>query len=236
MRLSLVTKSETETITLGAAIGRLLTPGDIVALHGDLGAGKTRLVRGLAEGAGADPANVSSPTFVIMQEYPCTRHGGPLRTLVHIDAYRLRGADELDTIGWDRITRDLEERRPVAVVIEWAERIGTALPPPDRRNGRLDIRLEHASGGDARSVTLETDDDWGSRNGWDAVLKVAAMERRGATRCPVTGKPVPPDSPTYPFFDERARMADLGRWMSGTYSVSRDLLPEDEADPDFQSR
>jgi tRNA threonylcarbamoyl adenosine modification protein YjeE len=226
MRFVLTTASEDQTIALGEALGRALLPGDLLALHGDLGAGKTRLVRGIARGAGADPARVSSPTFVIMQEYPCACDA-PIRTLVHVDAYRLHSPDELETIGWDRIARELETRRPVAAVIEWAERIDAALP---RDNGRLDIRLEHADAEGSRRVTIEGDDAWRARPAWSGVERQPPS--RPPTRCPITGKPVPPDSPTYPFFDERARLADLGRWMSGSYTVSRDLLPDEEIGPD----
>lgn len=230
MRVTLTTHSEEETIALGRAIGRVLVGGDVVALHGELGAGKTRLVRGIAEGVGADTSRVSSPTFVIMQEYPC-RGGGSLQTLVHMDAYRLQGGDELETVGWDRIASDLEERQPVAAVIEWASRIDSMLP----RERRLDVFLEHAglgggeSGGE-RHVVIEGGDQWQERPEWVNVARLATPERQ-PVRCPITGKLVPADSPTYPFFDERARMADLERWMSGSYRVSRQILPDDDMDP-----
>lgn len=226
MRLVLTTQSEDRTIALGEALGRLLEPGDVVALHGELGAGKTRLVRGIARGVGADPSRVSSPTFVIMQEYPCDAER--IRALVHIDAYRLGGTDELDSIGWDRLARELAERAPTAAVIEWAERIESALP---RGASRLDITLQHVDAhGSGRRITIEADDTVTARTGWESVAQFE-KSTRVRTRCPITGKPVSPDSPTYPFFDERARMADLGRWMSGSYSISRDVEPGD-AEPE----
>lgn len=228
MQLTIATTSEDQTIALGEAIGGILAPGDLLTLHGELGAGKTRLVRGVAKGAGADPTRVSSPTFIVMQEYRCAP-GRAITTLVHADAYRLRGADELDTIGWDRIARDLRERRPVAVVIEWAERIDGALPVGAPR---LDVRIEHAGAETHRRLTLSADDAWTTRPGWDRVARHAAeaATARPATRCPITGEVVPPDSPTYPFFDERARLADLGRWFSGSYRISREVTASDDTD------
>jgi tRNA threonylcarbamoyladenosine biosynthesis protein TsaE len=229
MRLQLTTRSEAQTGALGEAIGALLIPGDLLALHGELGAGKTRLVRGVARGAGADERAVSSPTFVVMQEYAVAPDRA-LRTLVHADAYRLRGTDELETIGWDRIAGALRARRDLAVVIEWAERIESALARL-RGASRLDVRIEHA-GTDERRIVIEGDAGWASRGGWTRVQGLAEPARPH-TRCPVTGKPVPPDSPTYPFFDERARMADLGRWMSGSYRLTRPLEPG-EGEPGAQ--
>lgn len=233
MELKLTTHAEEATVALGEALGRALAPGDIVALHGELGAGKTRLVRGIAAGSGADPARVSSPTFVVMQEYPCAP-GHVLSTLVHADAYRLGGPDELESIGWDRIAADLAAQRPVAVVIEWAERIDAALPA---NAVRLDVRLSHGVEPDERRIVLTGSDAWLARPAWRGVAAFAGAGgsapggekgARRATRCPITGKPVGADSPTYPFFDEKARLADLGRWMSGAYTVSRELTPDDD--------
>jgi tRNA threonylcarbamoyladenosine biosynthesis protein TsaE len=225
MRLRVASPSEAVTVALGQAVGRLLRPGDVVALHGELGAGKTRLTRGIAAGAGASADAVSSPTFIVMQEYRC-EPGHALEVLVHADAYRLRGPDELESIGWDRIARDLRDRRGAALVIEWAERVDSAL---GAAAARLDVRLAHA-GDDAREIILEGPDAWAARHGWTDVERLATVGERRATRCPVTGKHVAPDSPTYPFFDERARLADLGKWMSGSYTLSRDLTPEDADD------
>jgi tRNA threonylcarbamoyladenosine biosynthesis protein TsaE len=234
MELHLTTHAEDATIALGEALGRALAPGDIIALHGELGAGKTRLVRGIAAGAGADPARVSSPTFVVMQEYACAP-GRAISTLVHADAYRLGGPDELESIGWDRIAADLAAHRPVAAVIEWAERIEAALPAGAVR---LDVRMAHGVEPDERRLVLTGPDAWTARAGWRGVAAFAGRgeeiapdaerKTRLPTRCPITGKPVSADSPTYPFFDEKARLADLGRWMSGSYTVSRDLTPDDE--------
>ena len=103
--------SEDQTAALGQALGSTLRPGDVVLLYGDLGAGKTAFVRGLARGIGANPDEVSSPTFTIVQEY-----AGRSSTLYHVDLYRLDGP-EIDDLGLE----DLVAGDGI-VAIEWAER------------------------------------------------------------------------------------------------------------------
>ena len=105
------TASETETASSGEALGREMRPGGVVLLYGDLGAGKTAFVRGLARGVGANPDEVSSPTFTIVQEY-----AGDSTTLYHVDLYRLEPA-EIDDLGLE----DLVAGDGI-VAIEWAER------------------------------------------------------------------------------------------------------------------
>ncbi len=108
--------SEDDTAAIARDLAGNLAPGDLVLLYGDLGAGKTAFVRGLAEGLGADPDDVSSPTFTIMQEY----RGRIL--LRHLDLYRIESLEEV-------VELDLEEASAGAVVaVEWAERLGTAPP------------------------------------------------------------------------------------------------------------
>src|SRR5262245_47994123 len=87
--------SEAETLLLGGALGSLLRGGDVVLLDGPLGAGKTTLVRAVAAGMGLDTGAVASPTFVVVHEYG--------DRLVHVDAYRLGSAEDLDSLGWDRL-------------------------------------------------------------------------------------------------------------------------------------
>jgi len=141
--LDIITHSEEETITLGERIGRRLRGGDIIALHGELGAGKTRLVRGMARGLGLDPSRVCSPTFVVANEYS-PPEGATGLCLIHIDAYRLRSTEELGNIGWDRMIDG-----NCVVVIEWAERIQEALPPVT-----FEITLAHQSE-DERLIRIE---------------------------------------------------------------------------------
>ena len=105
-----------DTEALAARLAGALAPGDLVLLQGELGAGKTAFVRGLAAGLGVDPDQVSSPTFTLMQEYR-----GPV-TLRHLDLYRLERQADIDDL-------DIEAMRDGAVVVvEWAERMAVAPP------------------------------------------------------------------------------------------------------------
>ena len=109
--MEIVTKSEAETVFEGEKLGRLLTPGAIVALYGELGAGKTAFTRGLGAGLEIDMC-VTSPTFTIVNEYP-----GKI-PLFHFDMYRLDCENELFDVGWD----DYLERGGVCAV-EWSEKV-----------------------------------------------------------------------------------------------------------------
>ena len=249
------TASEDETIALGVALGRVLRAGDVLGLDGELGAGKTRLVRGIAEGLGLEPAQVSSPTYVLIHEYTALLGSGPAggsqggggsaqsgennrpsrfveTPLYHADAYRLSGPEELDSLGWERVMEGFG-----VVVIEWAERIAPALAE-EPSLGRVRIQAE---GENERRVDLVAPASWVHRRGWGGVAALAELPRSrdlpaGWARCPVTGDPVAPGSPCYPFSSERARLADLGRWLSGSYVVSRELRPEDEEERSDRSR
>lgn len=127
--------SETETRAIAARIATGLAPGAVLLLSGDLGAGKTAFVRGLAEGLGIDPGEVTSPTFTLVHEY----RGGRL-PLVHVDLYRLESAD-LDEVGLDQ---DLAAEGVVAV--EWPERLSRLVP------GAIRISIED-EGGDRRLIS-----------------------------------------------------------------------------------
>lgn len=114
--MEFLTNSPEETEAVGAALGKILPPGTVIAYRGDLGAGKTAFTRGLARGLGyAEP--VTSPTYTIVNEYL----GGRL-PLFHFDMYRLASADDLWDIGWD----DYLERGGVCAV-EWSENVADAL-------------------------------------------------------------------------------------------------------------
>jgi tRNA threonylcarbamoyladenosine biosynthesis protein TsaE len=136
---AVVTADEAATRVLAAELAGRLRPGDVVALHGPLGAGKTCFVRGLAEGLGLDPDDVSSPTFVLWHEYAVVGR----TALVHIDAYRVADGEELVALG-------LEERLEAAdaiIAIEWAERVESILPA-----ATVHVRLEH--GVDSRHIAI----------------------------------------------------------------------------------
>lgn len=115
--LTVTTASLTETDRLAAALASQLRSGDVLALHGHLGAGKTRFVQGLASALDCDADAVRSPTFILVQEYD-----GRL-PLYHCDAYRLRDADEFLDLGGEELFTE-----EGVVCIEWAERIATVLP------------------------------------------------------------------------------------------------------------
>jgi tRNA threonylcarbamoyladenosine biosynthesis protein TsaE len=121
------TKSASETIRIGKSIGSRLLPGDVVALTGELGAGKTQLIKGLAAGVGVgNPTYVSSPSFKLINEYP-----GKI-TFYHIDLFRLRGEKEAEELGLD----DYFQSRGITA-IEWADKIPSLLPEEILR---IDIR------------------------------------------------------------------------------------------------
>ena len=114
------TQNEQETIDFANQFAKLLSAPSMVLLEGELGTGKTCFVRGLCEGLGGDPRQVSSPTFAIMQEYDIANN----QRLIHIDAYRLAGEVDLEAIGWDET---LEDTRAI-IAIEWGSRIKNAIP------------------------------------------------------------------------------------------------------------
>ncbi len=136
---TVLARSVEETLALGRRIGRCVQPGDVLALVGDLGSGKTHLAKGMAEGLGAAKAReVSSPTFVLCREYLDGRI-----PFYHLDAYRLRGAADLEAIGSDEILAG-----DGASAVEWADRVPGALP-----QDYLEVRLEVA-GETVRRMTL----------------------------------------------------------------------------------
>ena len=128
-----ITHSERETEELGCRFAGPLPGGTVVAMYGDLGAGKTAFVRGMARGMGLD-CRVSSPTFTIINEYLGQRE------LIHFDMYRLSGADELFDIGWE----DYLARRGVCAV-EWSENVAEAF-----EGSEVSVRITRT--GDAERV------------------------------------------------------------------------------------
>ena len=131
------TNSPSETEAVGAALGRIVPAGTVIAYRGDLGAGKTAFTRGLARGLGYCES-VTSPTYTIVNEYL----GGRL-PLFHFDMYRLRSADDLWDIGWD----DYLDRNGVCAV-EWSENVASAMEDP------ITVTIEK-TGDDSRTITIE---------------------------------------------------------------------------------
>ncbi|OQW33754.1 MAG: hypothetical protein A4E19_02575 [Nitrospira sp. SG-bin1] len=125
--LDFLLSSPGETESFGNAIGRLLHGGEVLALIGELGVGKTALVRGIAAGAGIPAGTVTSPTFMIVHTYQ-----GRL-PLIHMDLYRLQKSHEIESIGLADYLAD-----DCAVAIEWADRFPRWLP-----EDRLDVRIDH---------------------------------------------------------------------------------------------
>jgi tRNA threonylcarbamoyladenosine biosynthesis protein TsaE len=137
---TITTHSEAETAAAGRKLAVTLSAGDVVLLYGDLGAGKTAFVRGLAEGLGIARDEVSSPTFTLVQEY----RGGRM-TLFHVDLYRLNDPREIDDLGLDEMTEG------GVLAIEWAEKLSSrAWRQPSRC---VTVRIEHGEG-NTRTLTL----------------------------------------------------------------------------------
>ena len=138
-----ISHSEAETESIGEKFAEDLPDGTVIAMYGDLGAGKTAFVRGMAKGMGLS-CRVSSPTFTIVNEYIGERE------LIHFDMYRLESADELFDIGWE----DYLTRGGVCAV-EWSERVDDAMPADTlwvdiaRGTGESD-RIITISGGEAQ--------------------------------------------------------------------------------------
>jgi tRNA threonylcarbamoyladenosine biosynthesis protein TsaE len=133
---AIVARSEAETAAAGEALGEQLRGGEVVLLFGDLGAGKTAFVRGLARGLGVDPDDVVSPTFTLVQP-----HYGRL-TLQHVDLYRL-AEEEVADLALDDLRGD-----GVVLAVEWAERW------PDAPASAITVRLS-ASGDQVRHIVVE---------------------------------------------------------------------------------
>ena len=135
--MQFTTNSPAQTESIGAALGKIIEPGTVIAYRGDLGAGKTAFTRGLAKGLGCTEI-VTSPTYTIVNEYL----GGRI-PLFHFDMYRLRCSDDLFDIGWE----DYLDRGGVCAV-EWSENVDDAM------EDALYITIEKL-GEDTRRITIE---------------------------------------------------------------------------------
>lgn len=225
LELHFTTRGEGETEVLGERLGSVLRAGDVLTLDGELGAGKTRLVRGIARAMGVDERMVASPTFVIVHEYPAASALSP--PLVHVDAYRLTGAGDLETLGWERLCDGTS-----VVVIEWGQNVVAALPEA----ARLFIL---AKGETEREFRLLAPESWANRPEWNRLVRAAEGHSGGARSgvsgeaCPTCGVRAPESGSHRPFCSERCRMAELWKWFSGQYTVSREVAEDDYSDPDL---
>lgn len=230
-----------QTEQLGEVLGDLLRStashagATAILLSGDLGAGKTTLVRGLARGLGCDASAVASPTFTLRMDHP-----GEARLLAHIDAWRI-GPGDLDALGWDELLGG-----DAVLAIEWPERLASALP-----HRAIRLALDHADG---LACAADGDEPSDARS---AHLDLRALPQREAARleeglrllvraprqavpaCPTCGTLLetprkagePPaaghaDASYAPFCSRRCRMADLGDWLSMRHRIAGKETPE----------
>jgi tRNA threonylcarbamoyladenosine biosynthesis protein TsaE len=212
------------TVALGAAVGQACRAGDLIALVGELGAGKTQLVRGLARGLGLDERMVSSPTFVMVQEYtsdqPTIDPQAPA-LLVHVDAYRITTLEQLESIGWDPSTLlpGGEMRQQAVVAVEWADRLAELAEAEHLR-----IELTHRDE-QQRDVMLTGRGAWAGRL---AALRSSLEAALGLRRpCPICRKPVAAEDEHFPFCSSRCRQVDLGKWFTGQYAITRPIEHSD---------
>lgn len=138
--------SPEHTEAIAAELAESLRPGDLLLLTGDLAAGKTTFVRGLVRGLGGDPREVSSPTFVLVQSYPCSRGG--VRTVHHVDLYRLTDtSQELPATGIDDLIADAA----AVVAVEWPRTAFAGWIPAGARVWRI---LLDIADGDRRTIVV----------------------------------------------------------------------------------
>ncbi len=141
---SKISNSYQQTQQIGEEFGRHLAPGTLIALYGDLGAGKTTFVQGLAKGLGINK-RIISPTFVLIREHGIMNHELKINKFYHVDLYRIESEKDIEGLGLEEILSD----KNAIVAIEWADKLGAKLPKE-----RVDIYFENLEG-DKRKITMD---------------------------------------------------------------------------------
>lgn len=228
-------KERDATEQLGEVLGDLLRSAPrargaaVILLSGELGAGKTTFVRGLARGLGADGDAVASPTFTVRMD-----HAGE-RPLVHVDAWRMRGhgrEEELESVGLDEAFAS-----NAVVAIEWPEHIAAALPARHVR-----VRLEHADPleegaepGRVATISAAGLDDAETRRLAEGLTLLVRAARIAPPVCPSCGRTLAraPDGGEErgsgafaPFCSARCRQADLGDWLTMRHRIAGPETPD----------
>ena len=144
--LTLLLDDEAATTRLAAVLAPHLRPGDLIALRGELGVGKTAFARALIRALGV-AEEVPSPTFTLVQTYEAAA-----APVWHFDLYRLADAAEIDELGWDDVAQE------AILLVEWPERAGARLPAD-----RLELALAYGAGSDRRIATLSPRGAWAGR-------------------------------------------------------------------------
>ena len=199
-QFEITTQSHAQTEEVASMLATLLMGGETIALRGDLGAGKTCFVRGLASGLGCDDRQVSSPTFIVLQRYR-----GARIDLVHVDAYRLSNPEQLRDSGLELGAHDS------VAAIEWAERVESELPADTITVSLL------ATSASERAISIHAPQNFIER-------LASSMSPRP---CAICKAPVEFLCATKPFCSKRCRDVDLGRWIDGRYQISRPIEQTD---------
>lgn len=144
----ITTNTPDETCAVARVLGHRLSPGDVLLLNGEVGAGKTHFARCLIQGLLAEPEDVPSPTYTLVQTYP-----GPAGEIWHADLYRLTDTTEIEELGL------IEAFESAICLVEWPDRLGDLTPP-----GALSLTFDAPTGDDSRILTCKwTDPVWTSR-------------------------------------------------------------------------
>lgn len=139
--MSVILENAEDTVLFGRALAKSLKPGTILALHGDVGAGKTTCVKGIAAGLGISE-EITSPTFTLMNTYSVPNSPTGIRELVHVDTYRLESEEELIRIGIEDYLGDPK----TLCIIEWPEKLSRLL----QHTHVIDLSFEHTPDGKRR--------------------------------------------------------------------------------------